>query len=63
MQHSQKKEVSDFLSEFKQKMKVYDISCHYSDDNNQTLLDLDISPGERNKILLKLKTINYYKYK
>ncbi len=61
MQQLQKKDVSEFLSVFKQKMKVYGISYHYSDENSQTLLDLDISPGARNKILLKLKTTNYYK--
>lgn len=55
-----KNDVDSFLSVFKQKMKVYGISYHYSDDNSQTLLDLDISPGARDKILLKLKSINYY---
>lgn len=56
-----KNDVDGFLSEFKQKMKVYGINYHYSNDNSQTLLDLDISPGARNDKLLKLNTINYFK--
>lgn len=56
-----KNDVDGFLSEFKQKMKVFGVVYHRSDDNYQIMLDLDISPGARNNILLKLKTINYYK--
>jgi len=61
MQIPTKREVDSFLSDFKQKLKVYGIVFHRSNDNSQTLLDLEINPLDREKILLKLNTEDYYK--
>jgi len=61
MQIPQQSEIENFLAAFRQKLKVYGIAYHRSDDNSQTLLDLDITPAERTDALYKLKVSNYYK--
>lgn len=54
-------EIKGFLSDFKQKLKVYGIVYHRSDDNTQTIADLDINPVYRKEVLLKLNYQDYYK--
>jgi hypothetical protein len=53
-------EVEAFLAEFHQKMKIWDIRIR--DDrgkNTQALLDLELSPAQRIKIIEALKTDDY----
>jgi len=55
-----KKEVNEFLRDFKIKMKIWDVV--FRDDrqlNIQTLLDLELRPIERKKILENLETIDF----
>lgn len=55
-------EIETFLQDFKVKMKVWDII--FRDDrgkNTQTLLDLEISPKDREKIITQLTAADYYK--
>ena len=54
-------EIEHFLTVFKQKIKVFGIVYHRSDDNSQTLLDLDYTSDDRNLELLKLNINNFYK--
>ena len=54
-------QVKNFLIEFKQKLKVFGVVYHRSDDNSQTLLDLEISAYDRDEILLQLDVSDYYK--
>jgi hypothetical protein len=55
-----KQEVEHFLSDFKTKMKIFQII--FRDDrgkNAQALLDLEISPGKRKNIIEKLTMEDY----
>jgi len=55
-----KKEVEQFLKEFKEKMKLTRV--FFRDDrkkNAQTLADLEIRPIEREKTLLNLEIADY----
>ena len=55
-----KKDVESFLKDFKIKMKVWDVL--FRDDrgkNTQTLLDLEITPNTRKKIIEKLESADY----
>lgn len=55
-----KREVENFLNEFKEKMKIWDVLFRVDRDCNiQTLADLDIRPTERKKILEKIKLSDY----
>ncbi|QQS34777.1 MAG: toxin [Ignavibacteriales bacterium] len=54
-------EIEGFLTEFKQKLKVFDIVYHRSDDNTEAVVELDIKPVNRNETLLKLTSNDYYK--
>ena len=56
-----KSEIENFLIEFKQKLRTFNIVYHRSDKNSQTLLDLDINDSIRNNLLLKLCIEDYYK--
>ena len=61
MQNPKIEEIEGFLEDFKTKIKVYGISYHRSDDNSQTLLDLDLTERTIAAELLKLKVSNFYK--
>ncbi|MFZ1749426.1 MAG: hypothetical protein WAU01_04520 [Saprospiraceae bacterium] len=53
-------EVSSFLNDFKEKMKIWDVL--FRDDrgkNAQTLIDLELRPIERKVILETLETKDY----
>lgn len=53
-------EINAFLMEFHQKMKIWEIRIR--DDrgkNTQALLDLELSPAQRIKIIEALRTIDY----
>ena len=55
-----KQEVETYLKELKLKMEIFDILFH--DDrgkNQQTLLDLEISPARRKEIIRSLKVEDY----
>jgi len=55
-----KQEVEHFLSEFRTKMRIFQII--FRDDrgkNAQALLDLEISPGKRKEIIEKLSMEDY----
>ena len=55
-----KEEVNRFLREFKTKLKIWDII--YRDDrgkNTETLLQLEITPHERKKIIENIETRDY----
>ena len=57
---SDKNKVQQFLKEFKTKLKIWGI--YYRDDrgkNMQTLLDLDLRPNERTKIIKALEFTDY----
>lgn len=55
-----KQEVENFLKEFKEKMKIWDVLFRSDRDSNiQALADLDIRPIDRKKILEKLKATEY----
>lgn len=54
-------EIKGFLSDFKQKLKVYGVVYHRSDDNTQTIADLDINPVDRKDVLLSLHYLDFYK--
>ncbi|MBA7548069.1 hypothetical protein ES705_40515 [subsurface metagenome] len=57
---STKETVEEFLKEFKQKLKIWDI--YFRDErskNTQTLVDLEILPFERTKIIEKLTYADY----
>jgi hypothetical protein len=55
-----KQEVEDFLKEFKEKMKIWDVLFRSDRDSNiQALADLDIRPIDRKEILEKLKSTDY----
>ncbi len=53
-------EIKAFLRDFKEKMKIWSIL--FRDDrgkNSQTLLDLEIRPDDRKKIIASLKAEDY----
>ena len=57
---SREMEVTSFLKNFKEKMKIWDVL--FRDDrgkNAQTLIDLELRPFERKTILEELETIDY----
>lgn len=57
---SSKEKISQFLSEFKVKLDIWGVL--FRDDrskNSQTLLDIEIKPSEREKVLKELKIENY----
>ena len=55
-----KQEVENFLAEFKEKMKIWDVLFRSDRDSNmQALADLDIRPIEREKVLENLKVTDY----
>lgn len=57
---SKKKEVEQFLKEFKQKMKIWDVLFRDNRDKNfQALAQLEIRPNDRKKILEELKEEDY----
>jgi len=54
------REVDKYLKEFREKMKIWDVV--FRDDrgkNTQALLDLELRPIDRKKILEKLKVTDY----
>lgn len=56
-----KEEIETFLSEFKEKSKVFGINYEIDkEENMQTLLDLEISGTERDKFILNLNIEDYY---
>ena len=55
-----KEETAAFLAEFHQKMKIWEIRVRDDRANNaQALLDLEISPAQRMKIIEALSTEDY----
>lgn len=55
-----KQQVKDFLREFNEKMKIWDVIFLDSrKKNTQTLADLELMPVERKKVLEKLKLEDY----
>ena len=54
-----KSEAESFLNEFKLKMDTFDIIFSHREKNLQTLLDLEISAGDRKEYLKKLKPDDY----
>jgi hypothetical protein len=55
-----KKEVQNFLTEFKAKMKIWDVLFRSDRDTNiQALADLAIRPTDRKKVLEMLKSTDY----
>lgn len=57
---STEKEIELFLNEFKVKLGMWGVL--FRDDrgkNTQTLLDIEIRPSDREKVLKELKTENY----
>ncbi|MBK7380311.1 MAG: type II toxin-antitoxin system MqsR family toxin [Ignavibacteriales bacterium] len=61
MQISKIDKIERFLTDFKQKLKVFDIAYHRSDDNTEAVSMLDINPKDRKDFLLKLTVKDYYK--
>lgn len=55
------KDIESFLEEFKQKFKVYGVFFKNREKNEQALLDLEITPKQREEFLLNLKPENYSK--
>ena len=55
-----KQQVKDFLREFKEKMKIWEvIFLDGREKNTQTLADLELMPVERKKVLEKLELEDY----
>lgn len=52
-------EVESFLEEFKQKFRIYGVFFKNRDKNEQALLDLEITPKQREEFLLSLKPDDY----
>ena len=60
MSNSKKNEVKKFIENFKTKLKVFDIiflDKRYK--NTQTLLDLEITPAQRKKIIESLEVKDF----
>lgn len=56
-----KEEVKTFLENFKIKMKIWDVIFRdYRGKNTQTLLDLEIRPKDRKRVLEELEVKDYY---
>ncbi len=53
------REIEEFLIDFKQKLKVYNVFFKHRDKNLQTLLDLEITPKQREEFLLNLEPTDY----
>lgn len=56
---SEKNDVEQFLRDFKVKLKIFDVVYVNREKNTQALLDLEMRPAERRKILEQLKTEDY----
>ena len=57
---AKEQEVERFLREFKEKLKVWDVIFRNDRSKNaQALLDLELRPIDRNKILENLKPTDY----
>ena len=54
-----KKDVKSFLEDPRLKIDVFDIAYLRRDKNIQTLLDLDITPSSRTKIIKELEVEDY----
>ncbi|MFN0081008.1 MAG: hypothetical protein ACKVOM_00690 [Ferruginibacter sp.] len=54
-------EIEAFLQDFKEKMKIWGIFFLSRDKNLQTLLDLEISSNDREKIITQLTAADYSK--
>lgn len=54
-----RKNVEQFLTEFKQKFKVYGVYFKDREKNIQALLDLEITPKQREEFLLNLEPNDY----
>lgn len=52
-------DVEQFLNQFKVKLKVFDVVYIGRDKNAQALLDVELVPAARTKILENLETENY----
>lgn len=55
------KDIERFLEEFKQKFRVYGVFFKNREKNEQALLDLEITPKQREEFLLNLEAENYSK--
>lgn len=55
-----KKEVELFLSQLKDKIKVFEVAFRPRDKNIESLAELDITPGKRLEYLMNLKAEDYY---
>ena len=49
-----RKAVSQFLREMREKLRVFDVAFRPRDKNTATLLELEMAPWHRNKVLLAL---------
>lgn len=56
-----KSDVENFLKDFKQKLKVFDVVLIRTDKNSQTLLDLGITYTDLKTCLSNLEVENFYK--
>jgi hypothetical protein len=54
-----KDEIASYLEEFKQKFRIYGVFFKNREKNEQALLDLEITPKQREEYLLKLKPEDY----
>ncbi len=54
-----KNEVEHFLSEFFVKYKVFGVLYRNRPKNAQTLLDLEMSPSDRSKVIESIKVADY----
>lgn len=52
-------DVEQFLNQFKIKLKVFDVVYIGRDKNTQTLLDMELVPAARTKVLKNLETEDY----
>lgn len=52
-------DIENFLQDFSQKMKVFDIVFERRDKNLQALYELDITPSQRIEYIQKLKLEHY----
>lgn len=54
-----KQDIENFLVDFIEKMKVFDIVFENRDKNSEALFELDITPLQRIEYIQKLKLENY----
>lgn len=59
MSSTSRKDIERFLEEFKQKFKVYGVFFKNREKNEQALLDLEITPKQREEFLLNLEPDDY----